>query len=251
MFEEDGIFDGGGQVAEKLRHLAGGFQAATGIDLQAAAGGVERRVPAQAGENIGDGAMGGDGVVDAAGGEEGETVRGGEVDEELNFAFFSADAVALEFDVETVRAEDAAEFFEGDGCRVGTGGAPRVADGAFFVAGERDQAVGKTRELGPGGETGAFAFLRVGAGRKIGKGEMRGAGRELRFRDELAEILITGAGGDEERNDGAVFHSDLGADAGAQAVFATGSVKAGCAVNAVAVEHGGAGEAQGASGERE
>jgi hypothetical protein len=74
---------------------------------------------------------------------------------------------------------------------------------------------------------------------------------EFGLGDELAEVLITGACGGEEGDDGAVVHGEFGADAGAEAVFAGGAVEAGGAVNAVAVEEGegGQGEARGLAGE--
>ena len=77
-----------------------------------------------------------------------------------------------------------------------------------------------------------------------------GAGGEFGLGDELAEILVTGARGGEERDDGAVFHRDLGADARAdgEIVFVGAAIKAGRAVHAVAVEEGDGGELGGERG---
>ena len=78
---------------------------------------------------------------------------------------------------------------------------------------------------------------RLGAGGQRGLRDRRPAFRQFGLGDELAEILVAGARGDEERDDAAVFHCDLGADAGADLLLAGCGVETRCAVNAVAVEH--------------
>jgi hypothetical protein len=55
---------------------------------------------AQACEDIGDGAVIGDGVIDAAGGEQREAVGDGKIAQKVEFAFFAAEVLALEFDEE-------------------------------------------------------------------------------------------------------------------------------------------------------
>jgi hypothetical protein len=113
---------------------------AFGVGFEVAAGGVERGVEAQAGEDVGGGAVRGGGVGDAAGGEEREAVGGGEVAEESDFAVFAAEAAALDLDEEAGvggigggrggGGEDGGEFGEGGGGGGGAGGVPGAADGA-------------------------------------------------------------------------------------------------------------------------
>ena len=108
-------------------------------------------------EHVGDRAFGAGGVADAAGGEDGEMMRGGEVAEEGELAILAAHAETLQFDVEPVGAEETQERSERGGGGGGTGGAPCATDGAVFVAGQGDEALGVGGDLGPGGVTRTFA----------------------------------------------------------------------------------------------
>ena len=212
---------------------------------------------------------------DPAGGEEGEVFGGGEVAEETHVAFFAADAVALDFDVEAVGAEDALEVIEGGGDGGGAAGLPGGEEGAFGVASEGDQTVGVEGELVPGGVAGAFAFVEIGGrifgvwildseflrtkgrqgriyvGRKARSIGGRGAGGLLGVGDELAEVLVAGAVGREEGERGAVAEGDLGPDEGAHAGGVGGVVKTRRAVESVAVAEGHGGEFEARGGPRE
>jgi hypothetical protein len=89
--------------------------------------------------------------------------------------------VALELDVDIVAAVEVGELFEeGAGCWFasrGEGG----GEWAFVAAGKADEAFGILGEVVEGG--GAFGF---------------GGLAHFELRDELAEVLIAGAGGAEE-----------------------------------------------------
>ena len=163
-------------------------------------------------------------------------MRGGEVAEEGELAFLAAHAETLQFDVEPVGAEETQERSERGGGGGGAGGAPRATDGAVFIAGQGDEAFGGGGDLGPSGVAGTFAVV----GRRGGAcGRARveaGAG------EELAEILVTGAGGGEEREDAAVGEGELGADEGAHAGVAGGAEETRGAVDAIAVAEGEGGE---------
>ena len=244
--EAAGVRDGPGKVGETVGHLARGFQAAFGVDFEPAAGGIECRMPAQAGERIGDDAVGSGGVGDAAGRKQRETLRGGEVAEKGDLAFLAADPVTLQFDEEPIAAEEREELFEG-GVRGGAaGGAPRAPHGTVFVTGEGDEPGGIFFELGPRREAGTLAVTRIGVvgrlqDRRTAMGRTFG---ELRLGDELAKILVAHSCGDEERDDAAVLHGDLGADAGAEMLPAGRGVETRGAVEAVAIEHGDGGQFQ-------
>ena len=240
--EASGLGDGAGAIGEERVHGARGFQVALGIRSEEAAGGVERSVMVETSEHVGDRAFGAGGVADAAGGEDGEMMGGGEVAEEGELAFLAAHAETLQFDVEPVGAEETQERSERGGGGGGTGGAPCATDGAVFVAGQGDEALGVGGDLGPGGVAGTFA---VGGRRGGACGRARveaGAG------EELAEIFVAGAGGGEEREDAAVGEGELGADEGAHAGVAGGAEETRGAVDAIAVAEGEGGEFEPGSG---
>jgi len=121
-------------------------------------------------------------------------------------------------------------------------GAPAAEERAVFVAGEGDEALGVGGEFGPGGEAGAFAGAGIEAGREIFGREIDGARLEFRGGDKAAEILVAGAIFNEERDDAAVLHRDLGADERADAALAGVRVEAWRGVDAVAVEQGEGGQ---------
>ena len=99
-----------GQIAEKLGHLARGFEVALRVDRELPTRGVERGVQPQAGENVGRETMRRHGVVHAAGGQQRQFVRGGEVAEESDLALLAALTMTLELNVEVVAAEEVLEL---------------------------------------------------------------------------------------------------------------------------------------------
>jgi hypothetical protein len=101
---------------------------------------------------------------------------------------------------------------------------------SFFVAGERDQAFGVGGEFGP--EDPAFAL----GGAQVGGGE------------KMAEVLVTGAGGDEDGQHGFVVEDEFRADDGSDAGFAGDAGEARGAVDAHAVAEGDGGEAEACGG---
>ena len=225
------------------------------VDGEPAAGGVERRVQTKAGEHSGGGALRGHGINDSASGEQRQPVGGCEIDEEFDFALLAADTVALQFDVKPIGAEDGGELLEGGLRGIAARGAPRVADRAVFIAGERDEAFGVTGEFLPRREARALAVEGSSAGfqvRHVAAASSRrvfkftgwkpvplqtaGSFRELRLGDELAEILIAGARGGKERHDGAIRHRDFCAHARAEVVILRRAVEPRCAIHAVAIE---------------
>ena len=75
----------------------------------------------------------------------------------LDAAILAAHAETLQFDVEPVGAEETQERSERGGGGAGAGGAPRATDGAVFIAGQGDEALGVGGDLGPSGVTRTFA----------------------------------------------------------------------------------------------
>src|SRR5206468_4279244 len=138
--------------------------------------------------------------------------------------------------------------------RSGTLRAPRATHGSFLVAGERDEPIGETRELFPSREARAFPLSRIrqmrvavrawsGGSSGISHStlhetsDMRRSLDELCFRDELTEVLITQARGDEQRDDAAIFHGDLGAHprTHGQIIFVCAPVESRCPINPVTI----------------
>jgi hypothetical protein len=176
-----GVGEGVGDVAEEGGHCAGAAEVAVGVEGEEASGVVEVDVVADGGEEVEDFAVAGLGVADAVGGDDGELERAGEAEGGLVAGFFFALVVALELDVDVVRAVEAGELFEegagGGFAAGGEGGGER----AFIAAGEADESFGILGEVVVGG----CAFGLSGLA-------------HFEMGDELAEILIAGAGGAEE-----------------------------------------------------
>ena len=267
--EAGGVRDGGGQIGEFFGHASTGADLTFGVGGEELSGAVEGGVVSQTSEYVGNGPRGAVGVGDATGGEEGEALVGGQIAEKTDEAFFAANAVALHFDVEAVGAEKALEVGEGSGDGGGSAGLPGRKQGAFGVTGERDEAGGVGGDFIPGGEAGAFAFAEVGTGggswwaargwrsgsREVG-GSVRSRGQAVARRlfgvgDELAEVLVAGAVGREERQDGAVEEGDLGTDEGAYAGGGGRVVEAGGAIKSVAIAEGHGREFEARGGGRE
>src|SRR5688500_11900594 len=97
---------------------------------------------------------------------------------------------------------------------------------AFFIAGKGDQAGRKFREFIPA--EGALAFGRA----------------EMTIGEETAEILVAGAGFDEDGEDGTILHGEFRAHDGSHAGFAGFGVKTRGTVNAIAVREGDGGETE-------
>ena len=226
----------------------GAAEIAVGVDGEEAAGVVEVGVVADGGEDVEDFAVVRIGVADAVGGDDGEAQGAGEAEGGLVAEFLIAELVALELDVDIVAAVEGGELFEeGAGCGFAAcceGGGERT----FVAAGEADEAVGILGEVVEGG--GAFGF---------------GGLAHFELGDELAEILIAGAGGAEEGetrggpnalvrmlgcgSQGAWREAraecgggDFCADVGADVVALAAGVHARGAVKAVAVEEGDGGD---------
>jgi hypothetical protein len=170
-----------GEIAEEGFHFCGAAEVAVVVGGEEAAGVVEVDVMADGGEEVEDFAVVRFGVADAVGGDDGDLERAGEAEGGLVAGFLIAELVALELDVDIVAAVEVGELFEeGAGCWFasrGEGG----GEWAFVAAGKADEAFGILGEVVEGG--GAFGF---------------GGLAHFELRDELAEVLIAGAGGAEE-----------------------------------------------------
>ncbi len=183
--DEEGVVEGFGEVVEEAAHGAGGANLALGVALEEAAGLVERDVVADGGEDVEDFALVLGGVADAVGGEDGEMEGLGDAQGGLVAGFFGAVAVALQLDVDVVGAEDADELLDALAAGGFAAGGERGGEWAFVAAGEAEEAVLEFGEIVERG--GAFAlvgFAHFEAG------------------DELAEVLVAGAGGAEEGDAG-------------------------------------------------
>jgi len=106
----------------------------------------------------------------------------GEIDGGTVAGFFFAMEVALQFDVDILGAENADELIELVFGFVASALVQCCGERAFVAAGEADESFGVLFEFLRG--DGAFAFLHA----------------QLHFGDQAAEILVAGAGSDEERN---------------------------------------------------
>ena len=139
---------------------------------------------ADAGEDVEHLALFGVRIADAVGGDERKMERAREFDGSLVAGFFGAIVVALKFDKNIVGTEDT------ESCSSMRARLPRrrrcasaCAKRTVFAASEADESVGILCE-----------FFRTGEGTAV----LRHA--EFHLRDEAAEVLVAGAGGDEERN---------------------------------------------------
>ena len=153
---------------------------ALGVAGEQASGGGERAMVADGGEGVAQFASFGSGVADAVGGEQRKMQRAGDVDGGAVAGFFFAMEVALQFDVDIFGAEDADELIDLAASFVDAALLQGCGERAFVAAGEADQAFGVFFEFLCADC--AFAFL----------------GAQLHFGDQAAEVLVAGAGGDEE-----------------------------------------------------
>ena len=79
--DSDGVGERFGVAPEEVGEFGGGFEVPFGVGFQAPAGVVDGAVLADAGERVEEAAARGVVLVDVAGGDEGDAVRGGEVGE--------------------------------------------------------------------------------------------------------------------------------------------------------------------------
>ena len=121
------------------------------------------------------------GVADAVGGEQRKIQRAGDVDGSAVAGFFFALEMALQFDVDVFVSEDGDESIDLATSFIDAALLYGCGQRPFCTAGEADQAIGMLFEFFDADC--AFAFF----------------GAQLHFGDEAAEILVAGAGGDEER----------------------------------------------------
>jgi hypothetical protein len=154
---------------------------AVGVEGEETAGVVDVDVVADGGEEVEDFSVARFGVADAVGGYYGELKRAREMEGGLVAGFFVALVVALKFDVDVVGAVEADELFEeGAGGGFAAGG-ESGGERAFVAAGEADESFGILGEVVVGSCAFGLGFL-----------------AHFELRDELAEILIAGAGVAEE-----------------------------------------------------
>jgi hypothetical protein len=152
-----------------------------GIAGEQAASGHQCALVADGGEDVAEFAVARRGIADAVGGEDRKMQVAGDFEGDAVAGFFFAMIVALQFDVDVVVSEDAGEAIDH---AMGFGGASffeRGGERAFIASGEADEAGGMMFEFVL--EDGAFFFA---------------LGAQLHAGDELAEVLIAGAGSDEE-----------------------------------------------------
>jgi hypothetical protein len=137
------------QVPKEFRHLRVALQVALAVEGEPAPRRVQRRVVAQAGEDVDDPGVGGRGVQDAVRGEDRQPHGARPVHEECVAALLAGDPVALDLDVEPVRPKRRREprGRGRSGRRPALG--PHAAHGALLVAGQRDEPIGGLGELLP------------------------------------------------------------------------------------------------------
>ena len=109
----DGVGDGFRQIGEQLRHFLAAISDVTlGVAGEQAAGGHQRALVADGGEDVAELAVVRGGVADAVGGEQRKMQVAGDFDGDAVAGFFFAVEVALQFDVDIVGAEDAGEAID-------------------------------------------------------------------------------------------------------------------------------------------
>ncbi len=169
---------------------------------------------ADAGEDVEQLALRGNGVSGRVGCDDADAEPAGALDQRLVLRFFLAMVVALDLGVETMAAED-------------------IEQALIGVAGEADQPV---REFG----------------KFRGRGRPFALGRaQLHAGDQAAEVLVSGARFHQQRVSASVGAGDLAADVGAEAGLLRRHVEADGAVDAVTVHnrHGRLVELRAARGE--
>ena len=100
------VGNGFGEVGEKPRHFGGRFDVALAVAFQQAAGGGQRDFMADAGEDVQQFALRGDGVGGIVGGDQWDAEAARALDYRLVVRLFLAVVMALQFGAESVLAED-------------------------------------------------------------------------------------------------------------------------------------------------
>ena len=121
-----------------------------------------------------------DGVVDSVGGQQRKIQRLGDGDGGAIAGFFFALKMALQFDINILGTEDSDNLIDLAASFVDAALLQSGCQWAFRAAGEADEALGMLLKFF--GEDCALAFF----------------GAQLHFGDQAAEVLIAGAGGDQE-----------------------------------------------------
>ena len=153
---------------------------ALGVAGEQASGGGESAVMTDRGESITKLASFGGGVADTVSGEQRKMERAGNVDCGAVAGFFFALEMALQFDVDVAGAEDGYELINLAASFIEAASLQGGCEWAFGTAGEADETMGVFFEFFLA--DGTFAFL----------------GAQLHFGNQAAEVLVAGAGGDQE-----------------------------------------------------
>jgi hypothetical protein len=193
---------------------------------------------AKAGKDIEHLSTGAPGIENTARGEERQVVAGGEFALGANDAFFTAEMLPLQFDINTIAAEGAREAFQDlrRRERFRIAGMMRF-DGAnqraILVTGQRNEAFGEFRQ-----------FLPTEAAFTLG-------GAEMAVGHEAAEVLVADARFDQDRQDRAALESQFRADDGPDAGFACFGVESRRSVDTIAIGEGDGGHAKFSRGFRQ
>ena len=172
----------------------------------------------QAGEHVQHLALGGRGVSDAVGGEEGETQAARDLGHRLVARLLDGVVVPLQLGVDVLAAEDADEPLRFLPRLAGPAPHERLGQGAVVAAGQADEPLGVLGHLFGGGRP--LALLRP----------------QLVEADEAAEALVAGPVAGEQRPAPGALHRDLGPDVGPDPELLGRLVEARGAVDAVAVD---------------
>ncbi len=205
-----GVGDRLGQVGEKALHPGGGFEVALGVRREQAAGRFESDLVPHAGEHVEDFAFGGSGVADTVRCDQRKAQGTGELDERLVARLFLAISVALDLGVDVVPAE------RGDQALNALAAAAREADQSFRIFGD---IFGRRR---------AFVLFRT----------------QLSPGDQPAQVSVAGSIAHQQWINSSIGTGDLRADVRADAGLLGGEVKAGRAVQAIAIEQRDGGKLQ-------
>ena len=174
------VGDGFGKIGEQPRHFGRRFDVALAVTFQQPARGGQRNFIADAGENIQQFALRGDGVGGIIGGHQRDAQAARALDYLLIVRLFLAVVMALQFGAERVLAEDIEQALVG-------------------VCGEADQPAREFGEFLQGGR--AFALRRA----------------QFHAGDQAAEIAIAFARGGQQGVGASVSAGDFAADVGAHA----------------------------------
>ncbi len=199
-----------GQVAEQGVHFARRTKEAFGIAVEPAAGGVEMRLLANAGQDVEERSLFALREDDVVGGEERQTVVACDIDKEAIATFLLRIEVALQIDVEAIGKEVLKKpdrYREGSGFRVR--GSRGLQERSGISTSKTDQAVGATLEVAPP----LRAFALGGPQLGIGDGPAQIAIAAAVGGEQIHAAIRSGAGGDMKL--GADQRSQAGLDGSA------------------------------------